>query len=286
MELQQGGESAHEDPGQPEQQHGQPPFQPGAQPWGPQQPWAPGPPQQWNPGPPFPPYGPLPPQWTPGMPYPPYGRPPRGHSGVVQSLFIGLGALIIAVIVFVAVSVIAHMGQGARTPANSDSQANGNSQANGDTAPVANTPTSTQTAQVGSVITLAGVSNGEQLSVTVTKVYNEAQPIDQYNKAPGGERLYAVVFRLKNTGTAGYSDAPSNMALVFDSTGQSYPTEYDDVTECQSFPAVISIPAGSSSAGCIAYEVPIDSKISMVQVILDSGYGPQTGDWKVGKSEQ
>jgi hypothetical protein len=273
MELQQGGESAYEDPGrqedkreqvqyahQPYRPDYQQPFPPGAQQFGGQQfggqPW--GPPQQ---------------QWNPAF-------APRGQSRTGQNLLIGLGALMIALIVFVAVSVIAHMDQDTRTASSSDSQANGNN------TPDANTPTGTQTAEVGSVITLAGLAAGEQLSVTVTKVYNEAQPIDQYNKAPGGERLYAVVFRLKNTGTAGYSDAPGNMALVFDSTGQSYPTEFDDVTECPSFPAVINIPAGASSAGCIAYEVPIDSKITMVQVILDSGYGPQTGDWKVGKAEQ
>ena len=57
-------------------------------------------------------------------------------------------------------------------------------------------------------------------------------------------------------------------------------------TECQSFETVVDIPVGSSSVGCIVYEVPNDAKITKVQVILYSGYGPQTGEWKIGKSQQ
>jgi Domain of unknown function (DUF4352) len=260
MELQQDGESAHEDPVQQGDKRGQP------QPWGP---------QQWNPGMPFPPYGPPPQQWNPVMAY-----PPRGRGRVAQNLVIVFGALMIAVIVFVAVSVIAHTAQGTRTAASSNSQANGNN------APVGNTPTGTQTAQIGSAITLAGLSTGEQISVTVTKVYSDAQPVDQYSEAPAGDRLYAVAFQLKNTGSVGYSDAPTNSAIVFDSNGRSYQTQFDDVTECQSFETVVDIPVGSSSVGCIVYEVPNDAKITKVQVILDSGYGPQTGEWKIGKSQQ
>jgi hypothetical protein len=308
MELEQGDESAHEDPGQQEdkREQVQPPtpmqFQvpeskvPGSDPYQPagqqyvQQPYRPDYQQPFQPGAQQfggqpQPWGPQQ-QWNPGMPFPPYGLPPRGHGRMVQNLFIGFGALIIAVIVFVAVSLIAHTDQSTRTAASSNSQANGNTGANGNNAPVGNAGTGTQTAQIGSAITLAGLATGEQMSVTVTKVYSDAQPIDQYNEAPGGERLYAVAFKLENTGSAGYSDAPSNSAVVFDSTGQSYQTQFDDVTECQTFRAVLDIAVGSSSVGCIVYEVPIDVKITKVQVILDSGYGPQTGEWKIGKPQQ
>ncbi|HTW19953.1 MAG TPA: hypothetical protein VME70_07060 [Mycobacteriales bacterium] len=95
----------------------------------------------------------------------PYGPAPRRHSDTAQSLLIGLGAFIIAVIVFVAVSVIAHTDQGTRTVASGNSQANGNAQGNGNTgASGNNAPVGTQTAQVGSAITLAGLSAGEQVS--------------------------------------------------------------------------------------------------------------------------
>jgi hypothetical protein len=282
MELQQDGESAREDPPRPAvgQQDGQQPFQPGAQPFGGQpQPLGP---QPWPPGMPYPPNGPYqqwnPGQWNPGMPY-----PPRGRGRTAQNLVIGLGALMIAVIVFVAVSVIAHSAPGARTAASSNSQANGDT---GNSASAGNAPTGTQTAQVGSAIALAGLSPGEQVTVTVTKVYPGAQPVDQYSEPPVGDRLFAVAFQLKNTGSVGYSDAPTNSAIVFDSSGKSYKTQLDDVSECPPFQTVVDIPVGSTSVGCIAYEVPNDARITKVQLILDSGYGPQTGDWNIGKAEQ
>jgi hypothetical protein len=287
MELQQDSESAREDP--PSQaagpQYAQQPFQPGAQPVGGQsQPL--GPQQQWPPGMPYPPYGAYPQQWNPGQWNPGMPYPPRGRGRTAQNLVICFGALMIALIVFVAVSVIAHSTQGTRTGASSNSQANGDTGADGNNAPAGNTPTGTQTAQVGSAITLAGLSAGEQMSVTVTKIYSDAQPVDQYSEAPVGDRLYAVEFQLKNTGRVGYSDAPTNSAVVFDSDGQSYQTQFDDVTECPSFRTVLDIPVGGTSVGCIAYEVPNNAKITKIQVILDSGYGPQTGEWKIGKSAQ
>jgi hypothetical protein len=287
MGLQQDAESAREDPDRQDDKREQ------AQPPAPVQLQAPGPKvpgwdfdrtagQQYAPQP-FgsqpQPWGPQP--WNPGMAY-----PPRGHGRVAQNLVVVFGALMIAVIVFVAVSVIAHTAQGPRTAASSNSQANEGAGANGNNAPVGSTPIGTQTAQLGSAITLAGLSAGEQMSVTVTKVYSDAQAVDQYNEAPVGDRLYAVAFQLKNTGSAGYSDAPSNSAIVFDSNGRSYQTQFDNVTECQPFQAVVNIPVGSSSVGCVVCEVPNNAKITKVQVILDSGYGPQTGEWKIGKAEQ
>ena len=217
----------------------------------------------------------------------PYGPAPRRHSDTAQSLLIGLGAFIIAVIVFVAVSVIAHTDQGTRTVASGNSQANGNAQGNGNTgASGNNAPVGTQTARIGSAITLAGLSAGEQVSVTVTKVYSYAQPVDQYNEAAAGDRLYAVAFQFKNTGSAEYSDSPGNSAIIFDSTGQSFQTGFDNVVECQSFEPVINVQVGFSSVGCVVCEVPNDVKITKVRVILDSGYGPQTGDWTIGRSDQ
>ena len=51
-----------------------------------------------------------------------------------------------------------------------------------------------------------GSSSGEQMSVTVTKVITTAQPGDEFSSAPAGDRLYAVQFRLRDTGSAAGSD--------------------------------------------------------------------------------
>jgi hypothetical protein len=138
------------------------------------------------------------------------------------------------------------------------------------------------TARTGTAITLTGNSSGEQMSVTVVKVMSNASPGDEFTSAPAGDRLYAVQFRLRDTGTAAYSDSPTNGAAVVDSKGQSYqPAITDTVSGCQSFPATENIAAGATGLGCIVFEVPKSAKITGVQFTLDSGMGPQTGQWNV-----
>lgn len=139
------------------------------------------------------------------------------------------------------------------------------------------------TARVGSAITLSGSASGQQMAVTVTKVIARAQPGDERTSASSGARLYAVQFRLRDTGSAGYSDAPSDGAVVTDSLGQSYgAVAADAAAGCPSFPAAESIASGSSGLGCIVFEVPKAATITDVQFTLDSGLGPDTGRWNIG----
>ena len=138
------------------------------------------------------------------------------------------------------------------------------------------------TARTGTAITLSGNSSGEQMSVTVTKVISNASPGDEFTSAPSGDRLYAVQFRLHDTGTAAYSDSPSNGAAVTDSSGQSYQAAIADTASgCVSFPDTENIAPGSTGLGCIVFEVPEKAMIVGVQFTLDSGMGPQTGQWNV-----
>ena len=140
----------------------------------------------------------------------------------------------------------------------------------------------TKTAAVGSAINLAGSFSGQQMTVTVVRVIASARR-GEIDVAPAGDRLYAVQFRLADTGSAPYSDAPTNGAVVTDSSGQSYRASgIDEAAGCRSFPAVEHLAHGSSGLGWIVFEVPEKAKISQVQFTLDSGMGPQTGQWEAG----
>jgi hypothetical protein len=136
-------------------------------------------------------------------------------------------------------------------------------------------------AGVGSSIVLAGERSGEQMTVTVTKVFRHPQPATQSDGARSGDRLFAVQFRLEDTGRAAYSDTPDNGAAVVDSSGQSYQSAISSVAECDSFPATENIAPGASGLGCVVFEVPTAAKIVEVQFTLDSGRRPQTGQWDI-----
>jgi hypothetical protein len=188
----------------------------------------------------------------------------------VRGALIALGGVIVIVI---AATAIAGTGSGNHTVTTGQSAA-----------AAASSPSRAATAapaKIGSVITLTGNSAGEKMAVTVTRVFRHAQAATQFDTPQQGDRLYAVQFRLTDTGSVAYSDSPSNGAAVVDAAGQSYQSAFDNAAECDSFPGTENIAPGASGLGCIVFEVPQTAIITEVQFTLDSGMGPQTGQWDV-----
>jgi len=247
---------------------------PGGQPYPPQEPY----PQQPYPPQGYPPQGyPPQPQYPPGYP-PPGGGPrkswPRRHP-ILTGFIAAFGLLVvIGVIAGIAGSANHTVTSGTAGPAE---QASSSPSATAS----ASSPTSSSPARVGSTITLTGNDPGEKMDVTVTKVISHAQPADQFSSPDPGKRFYAVQFRLANTGSAAYSDSPSNGAAVVDVDGQSYQSTLYDVAGCQSFPGTENIAAGDTGLGCVVFQVPDGAKITKVQFTLNSGFGPATGQWDV-----
>lgn len=246
--------------------------QPGWQPFGSQPPYPGHQPPQGSPRWQQPGYAQLPyqPQYIPGPPQP--ARQHKRHT--VRNLLVGTAIVVVVIVAFVVANTPDHTVSTTGT-SNSTGADTGNGTGGGGAA-------KTQAATTGTAITLTGNNSGEQMSVTVTKVISNAQPGDEFSSPPAGDRLYAVQFRLRDTGSAAYSDAPSNGAAVVDSAGQSYQSALDTAAGCQSFPGSENIAPGASGLGCIVFEVPESAKITQVQFTLDSGMGPQTGQWNVG----
>jgi hypothetical protein len=234
-------------PAPPYRQDQQPAFQPTPQ----GQPW-----QQQD-------YGPQP--QVRYADFPQYPPPPRRRH-TARKVIGGLAGLALVVI---GISVAANSGHSVKT--------------SGAVTGGSGSGAAAKTAGIGSAITLTGNSPGEQVAVTVTKTIATATPADEFSGASAGKRLYAVQFRLKNTGSAAYSDAPSNGAAVTDSAGQSYDAQVaGNAAGCPSFAAPENIAAGASGLGCIVFEIPEAAKITRVQFTLNSGMGPDTGQWTVG----
>lgn len=214
---------------------------------------------------------PYPPQQPYGQQFPPpypgqQQGPPRGKRHAGRKI---LGVLIAVVAAAIIGGVIAsnsgHQVKTAGSPAGTGGK------------PAASA------ARTGTAITLSGNGSGEQMAVTVVKTIGNAKAGNDLIPVPARDRLYAVQFRLSDTGSAAYSDAPSNGAAVTDSRGQSYQAGLADTAEgCQAFSAPENIAPGTTGLGCIVFEVPKSAKITGVQFTLDSGMGPQTGQWKVG----
>lgn len=146
-------------------------------------------------------------------------------------------------------------------------------------APIA--ASSAHLAGTGSVLVLVGHRAGQKMTVTLVKVFRHPKPAGSSDAPRHGDRLYAVQFRLNNTGSVAYSDSPSKSVVVVDSASHSYMSSLDHVTACHSFPVTENIAVGSSGLGCIVFEVPATAKVTKVWFTLASGAGAQSGQWQI-----
>jgi len=211
---------------------------------------------------------------------PQYG-PPRGHAGVgdgprptgrrkhhwVRPAIIGaaVGGIIAAVTITVTgrLTVTTERAVGTATSV----------------APVAASPP--HLATTGSVLGLAGHRAGEKMTISLVKVFPHPRPATSSDAPLKGDRLYAVQFRLDNTGRVAYRGSPPNSAMLVDSVGHSYQSSLDQVTRCRSFPETEKIAVGRSVLGCIVFQVPAKARIANIWFTVASGIGAQSGHWLI-----
>ncbi|WP_128984059.1 DUF4352 domain-containing protein [Streptomyces roseicoloratus] len=148
------------------------------------------------------------------------------------------------------------------------------------TEPLASRPSPTPAvAVVGDTLDLTGSTNDAKLAVTVVKVVDPAAGKDT---SPGaGERYVAVQFRLHNTGSKTYSDAPDNSAKLIDDQGQRFNSWITDTTAGPGFGGTVVVPVDDTALGYITFKVPTDSKITKIQFTMESGFAENTGQWRV-----
>jgi hypothetical protein len=136
-------------------------------------------------------------------------------------------------------------------------------------------------ARVGNTLTLIGTTEGEKVDVTVVRLVQRAKPENEYSGPSPGNQLVAVQFRLRNVGTVAYSDSPSNGAKVVDTLGQGFDATINDTAAGPSFPGSVNMAPGGTALGYVTFEIPVTSKVAMVQFGLSSGFANQTGQWEV-----
>jgi hypothetical protein len=136
-------------------------------------------------------------------------------------------------------------------------------------------------ARIGQPVTIKGNGNGSKLQVTARRVV-DTRSTDRFSTVDKGKRLVAVQFRLVNTGTATYDDAPSNGAAVIDRAGRQYEADafVGSIAAGQEFPTAMKLAPGNKALGYLVFQVPVKAKVAQVQFSMDSGFG-QTAQWNV-----
>jgi Domain of unknown function (DUF4352) len=140
-------------------------------------------------------------------------------------------------------------------------------------------PEESTEAQVGDSITLHGSDAELEVRITVTQIIDPAPPKDEFFTPEGGARWVAVELRLVNVGTTVYDDSPGNGASLIDNKDQSYTETFAETSACRYIGTGLKIAAGDRRVGCLVFEVPERVKPRKFQMTLDSGFGPETGEW-------
>lgn len=134
-------------------------------------------------------------------------------------------------------------------------------------------------AGIGDTITLNSGEDGLKLEVTVVKAVSSAEPKDEFNVPEPGHRFVAVQIRLKNVGSTTYDDSPGNGAHLIDDEDQQYDEALSEIALGASIGTSVKLAPGSSRKGYLVFSVPKKTKLSKFQFTLDSGFGPQAGEW-------
>jgi hypothetical protein len=139
-------------------------------------------------------------------------------------------------------------------------------------------PGGSQTAQVGDTITLNGSEDGLTMDVKLVKVVDPAKPSNSFFGPTKNHHFVAFQIELMNAGTKTYSDSPANGAVLIDSKSQQYDPDITDPVG-PGIGSSVKIAPGDKRVGYMSFEIPDGTKLSQFQFTLDSGFGPDTGQW-------
>jgi hypothetical protein len=134
---------------------------------------------------------------------------------------------------------------------------------------------------IGSSVILSGENKGEKLEVTLLRFAPHISG-GEYAEPSAGMEYAGITLRIRNVGSAAYSDSPSNGATVLSSTGRPGKTALLTSGECgESFAARVNIAPGEAQEGCIPFEVPEGTEVAKVQWTPSSGFSEETAEWQL-----
>ncbi len=128
---------------------------------------------------------------------------------------------------------------------------------------------------VGTAFTDTDDSNNK-MAVKLTHVMDPAQGADEFNTPDNGNRFVGAKFKI--TGLSGtFSDDANSDAVLVGSNGQSYQPDFSDIRGCTNFNAgSYSVSPGTSSVGCVVFQVPENVQASSIQWGSEFGGTPAT----------
>ena len=134
-------------------------------------------------------------------------------------------------------------------------------------------------AALGEEVTLTGLKG--EAKVRVTGIVDPL-PNPDTERPKAGRRFVGVRLTIANTSEEPYRDAPLNGSmLVTDPPKASNPTILIGGRCTSKLGTKLRLPAGAEKSLCLPFQVKKQAEISAFRFRLNSGFGPETGEWAV-----
>jgi hypothetical protein len=137
-----------------------------------------------------------------------------------------------------------------------------------------------KTAGVGDSVTLKD-SDDQPMKITLVKVIDPVSA-GEYDEPQHGRRYVGIKIKMTNKGDSTYDDSPSNGAHLIDTHDEQWDSTIVSGGPCGGQAASsTTISPGAKRNLCIPFEVGKKRKLKTFQFSLDSGFGPQAGEWNL-----
>jgi len=96
-----------------------------------------------------------------------------------------------------------------------------------------------------------------------------------------GMRLVSMKLTLTNEGTSSYGVSVGNIVTLVTLEGFSYATTFCETTAVSGFDGSLLLTPGDVRTGWVTFEIPETDEVAKVSIALDSGFGPEVGEWQI-----
>ena len=132
---------------------------------------------------------------------------------------------------------------------------------------------------VGTSVYLPATGQSAATQVTLLKVVDPAPGADQFAVPVAGGRFVAAQFRITTASDSATLDAGADTVLD-DSQGNLYSPTNANVTGCSAF-GTNALSPGSTSTGCLTFEIPVDAAVSEITFTPSGEFGSVSAEWLV-----
>ncbi len=137
----------------------------------------------------------------------------------------------------------------------------------------------TRRATLGQTLTLIG-QDEDRVRVTPGRLIDPLPSPSEFEAPPPGARYVAVPLTIENVGAGRFEDSLRNGSKLITTGNTVIETTIIVTPPCDQ--GAVEIPERETRIGCVAFAVPFGTPLRAFEYGPNSGFAPETGQWRIG----